>query len=227
MTYRIRDFMMALVIISLLFPLFIAVGAVLLLTGEGELFYKQQRVGKDRKIFNIYKFSTMLKDSPNMGAGTLTMRDDPRVLPFGKILRKTKINELPQLLNIIIGNMSLVGPRPLVPSGDSLYSEKDARVIRSVVPGLTGLGSLMLRDEEKYYGHRDDAEALYTDVIAPYKANLEVWYVLNKTFLLDAKIIFATALSLFFPRLEMDRFFPLAPQPPENLRNEIKGSADE
>lgn len=227
MTYRIRDFMMALVIISLLFPLFLAVGAVLLLTGEGELFYKQQRVGKDRKIFNIYKFSTMLKDSPNMGAGTLTMRDDPRVLPFGKILRKTKINELPQLLNIIIGNMSLVGPRPLVPSGDSLYSEKDARVIRSVVPGLTGLGSLMLRDEEKYYGHRDDAEVLYTDVIAPYKANLEVWYVLNKTFLLDAKIIFATALSLFFPRLEMDRFFPLAPQPPEDLRIETKGSADE
>lgn len=227
MAYRVRDLILTLVIVSLLLPLFAFVGAVLLLTGEGEILYRQQRVGKDRKLFNIYKFSTMLKDSPNMGAGTLTMRNDPRVLPFGKILRKTKINELPQLLNIIIGNMSLVGPRPLVPSGDSLYSDEDARVIRSVVPGLTGLGSLMLRDEEKYYGHRDDAEVLYANVIAPYKANLEVWYVLNKTFVLDAKIIFATGLSLFFPRHEMERFFPLAPQPPEELRSEVKGNAGE
>ena len=85
----------------------------------------------------------------------------------------------------------------------------------------------MLRDEEKYYGYRDDAIAVYADVIAPYKASLELWYVRNKTFLLDTKIIFTTALSLFFPRLEMGRFFPLAPQPPEDLKNEIEYNADQ
>ena len=227
MIYRIRDVVVALVAISILSPLFAFVGIALLLTGEGEVFYKQPRVGKDRKVFKIYKFATMLKDSPNMGAGTLTMRNDPRVLPFGKILRKTKVNELPQLLNILFGNMSLVGPRPLVPSGDSLYSEEEARVIRSVVPGLTGLGSLMLRDEEKYYGYREDAVAFYEDVIAPYKASLELWYVRNKTFLLDTKIIFATALSIFFPRFEMGYFFPLAPEFPEGLQNEVEYNADQ
>ena len=227
MIYRIRDVVVALVAISILSPLFVFVGIALLLTGEGEVFYKQPRVGKDREVFKIYKFATMLKDSPNMGAGTLTMRNDPRVLPFGKILRKTKVNELPQLLNILFGNMSLVGPRPLVPSGDSLYSEEEARVIRSVTPGLTGLGSLMLRDEEKYYGYREDAAAVYADVIAPYKASLELWYVRNKTFLLDTKIIFATALSIFSPRLEMGRFFPLAPELPEGLQIEVEYHADQ
>lgn len=227
MIYRIRDVVVALVAISILSPLFTFVGIVLLLTGEGEVFYKQPRVGKDRQVFKIFKFATMLKDSPNMGAGTLTMRNDPRVLPFGKILRKTKVNELPQILNILVGNMSLVGPRPLVPSGDSLYSEEEARIIRSVTPGLTGLGSLMLRDEEKYYGYREDAAAVYADVIAPYKASLELWYVRNKTFLLDTKIIFATALSIFFPRLEMDRFFPLVPGFPEGLKNEAEYNADQ
>lgn len=226
MVYRIRDVLVALVAISILSPLFTFVGIVLLLTGEGEVFYKQPRVGKDRQVFKICKFATMLKDSPNMGAGTLTMRNDPRVLPFGKLLRKTKVNELPQLLNILVGEMSLVGPRPLVPSGDSLYSEEESRIIRSVTPGLTGLGSLMLRDEEKYYGYREDAAAVYADVIAPYKASLELWYVRNKTFLLDIKIILATALSIFFPRLEMDRFFPLAPRLPEGLKNEAEYNAE-
>lgn len=227
MIYRIRDVVVALVAISILSPLFTFVGIVLLLTGEGEVFYKQPRVGRDRQVFKIFKFATMLKDSANMGAGTLTMRNDSRVLPFGKILRKTKVNELPQLLNILVGNMSLVGPRPLVPSGDSLYSEEEARIIRSVTPGLTGLGSLMLRDEEKYYGYRQDAAAVYADVIAPYKASLELWYVRNKTFLLDTKIIFLTALGIFFPRLEMDRFFPLAPALPEGLKNEAEYNADQ
>lgn len=227
MIYRIRDVVVAMVAISILSPLFIFVGIVLLLTGEGEVFYKQPRVGKNRQVFKIFKFATMLKDSPNMGAGTLTMRNDPRVLPFGKLLRKTKVNELPQLLNILVGNMSLVGPRPLVPSGDSLYSEEEARIIRSVTPGLTGLGSLMLRDEEKYYAYREDAAAVYADVIAPYKASLELWYVRNKTFLLDTKIIFATALTIFFPRLAMDRFFPLAPGFPEGLKNEAEYNADQ
>ena len=95
----------------------VPVAIVLRLTGEGEVFFLQERVGKDGKPFKLYKFATMLKNSPNMGTGTVTLKHDPRVLPVGRFLRKTKINELPQLLNILIGDMSVVGPRPQANSG--------------------------------------------------------------------------------------------------------------
>ena len=100
---------LALIVLS---PLLVPVVIILKFTGEGEVFYLQDRVGKDGKIFKLMKFATMLKDSPNMGTGTVTVKDDPRVLPFGKFLRKTKINELPQLLNILKGDISIIGWRP-------------------------------------------------------------------------------------------------------------------
>ena len=93
-------------------PLLLAIIVVLRMTGEGEVFFRQQRVGIGGKHFKLYKFATMLKDSPNMGTGTVTLTNDPRILPFGFVLRKTKINELPQLINVLKGDMSIVGPRP-------------------------------------------------------------------------------------------------------------------
>ena len=96
---------------------------------------------------------------------------------------KRKINELPQLLNILFGHMSIVGPRPLVPSGEANYTPSQAIIIRSVRPGVTGIGSLMLRDEESFYAHRSDAQDFYRNEISPYKASLEIWYVENQSFL--------------------------------------------
>ena len=103
--------------LALLFlsPLLVPIFIILKFSGEGEVFFLQERIGKGGDVFKLFKFATMLKDSPNIGTGTVTMKGDPRVLPVGKFLRKTKINELPQLLNIFFGDMSVIGPRPLTP----------------------------------------------------------------------------------------------------------------
>lgn len=196
---RVLDLICSGIAIVLLSPILLVVIIVLRLTGEGEIFYRQRRVGLGQVEFNILKFATMVKNSPNIGAGTITLQNDPRVLPVGRVLRKTKINELPQLFNILRGDMGLVGPRPLVPDGDANYAEDAARIIRSVRPGLTGLGSIMLRDEEAYYSHRDDAADFYRQVISPYKESLEVWYVNNRNIVMDVKLIFLTAACVLFP----------------------------
>ncbi|MDB2582760.1 sugar transferase [Gammaproteobacteria bacterium] len=209
---RFLDIFISGIALILLLPLLTPLIIVLRFTGEGEVFFKQVRVGFKGKKFEIYKFATMLKDSPNIGARTLTMQNDPRVLPIGKFLRKTKINELPQLLNIFIGNMSIVGPRPLVPDGEINYTSKQSKIIRSVTPGVTGIGSLVLRDEESFYAHREDAKDFYINVISPYKASLEIWYIENKSFLLNLKIILATILAVIYPTWDAADFFRTAPK---------------
>ena len=145
---RLFDFVMALLALTVLSPLLIPVIIGLLLTGEHYVFYFQERIGKGGKPFDIWKFATMLKNSPNIGTGTVTTRNDPRVLPMGKFLRKTKINELPQLINILIGNMSIIGPRPLVKKTYDLYADDVKECISKVTPGLSGIGSVIFRDEE-------------------------------------------------------------------------------
>tara|TARA_B110000008_G_scaffold278981_1_gene324387 strand:- start:168 stop:641 length:474 start_codon:yes stop_codon:yes gene_type:complete len=154
-----------------------------------------------------------------MGAGLLTLANDPRVLPFGRVLRKTKLNELPQLLNILFGDMSLVGPRPLVLEGESHYGEKNSMIIRSVRPGVTGIGSLVLRDEEAFYAHRSDAHEFYKNIISPYKFTLEEWYIEHRTFFLDIKIILLTALAIVWPDFSPWSFFRDLPKIPEEMLN--------
>ena len=215
--FRLFDIIFSGVALAILLPLFLPLVAILRLTGEGEVFYRQSRVGFRGKKFNIYKFATMLKDSPNIGAGTLTMKNDPRVLPVGAFLRKTKINELPQLLNIFIGNMSFVGPRPLVPEGEKNYTEDQAELIRSVTPGVTGIGSLILRDEESYYAHRSDAKEFYIHVISPYKASLEIWYINNKSFILNMLILVSTGLAVIMPKWDVTRLFNNLPEMPKEM----------
>lgn len=214
---RFFDIFISGIALILLLPLLTPLIIVLRFTGEGEVFFKQVRVGFKGKKFEIYKFATMLKNSPNIGAGTLTMQNDPRVLPVGKFLRKTKINELPQLLNIFIGNMSIVGPRPLVPDGEINYTSTQSKIIRSVTPGVTGIGSLVLRDEESFYAHREDAQDFYINVISPYKASLEIWYIENKSFLLNLKIILATILAVIYPTWDAADFFHTAPKIPDKM----------
>ena len=214
---RIFDLAVSFFALLVLSPLLMPLTLILRITGEGEIFYMQPRVGLNGKLFNIFKFATMLKNSPNIGSGTLTMRNDARVLPIGVFLRKTKINELPQLLNILFGHMSIVGPRPLVSSGEANYTTSQAIIIRSVRPGVTGIGSLMLRDEESFYAHRSDAHDFYRNEISPYKASLEIWYVENQSFQLDIQIVVLTAAAILFPNLRVEKTFSSLPEMPISM----------
>jgi len=129
------------------------------------------------RLFGLFKFATMLRDSPSMGTGTITLHNDPRVLPVGRFLRKTKLNELPQLLNVLRGEMSIVGPRPQTPRCFSAFPPASQQCIRQVPPGLTGVGSLVFRDEEGLMREAVDPDRFYDAVIMPYKGKLEEWYV--------------------------------------------------
>ena len=207
---RSIDIFLSFFALVILAPVFIFVGIALRLTGEGKIFYRQNRVGLRGETFKLIKFATMLENSPNIGARTLTLKNDPRVLPLGRILRKTKINELPQILNVLIGDMAIVGPRPLVIEGELVYSPEVREKIRSVRPGLTGLGSLLLRDEEALYGERQDAHQFYVNSIQPFKAKIELWYIENHTLILDLKIIILTALVIVFPNFNVSNYLGIS-----------------
>lgn len=139
----------------------------------------------------------MLKNSPNIGTGTITTRNDPRVLPFGKVLRKTKLNELPQLINILIGNMSVIGPRPMVKKGFESYSDEVKQVLKKMKPGLSGIGSVIFRDEEYYISLANDPVKFASEVIHPHKGNLEIWYYKHRSLYVDFMIIFLTVWVIF------------------------------
>jgi len=200
---RLIDIIASLCTITILSPLLIPVMIGLKLTGEGHIFYFQERVGFKNKHFNIWKYATMLKDSPNMKGGIMTTKKDPRITPMGGFLRKTKINELPQVFNVFFGQMSLVGPRPVMPKSFDQYPEKVKKVIYNAKPGITGIGSIVFRDEEelitKVKDKGDDPWEYYKTVIYPYKGELEIWYQNNRSLLTDFKLIFLTAWVIVSP----------------------------
>ncbi len=200
---RIFDVLSSGIAILILSPLLIPVIIGLKLTGEGYVFYKQVRVGYKNKTFLIWKFATMLKDSANMPGGILTTNNDSRITPMGSFLRKTKINELPQLFNIFFGRMSVVGPRPVMKVSFEAYPNKVQKVIYNVKPGLTGIGSIIFRDEEKLItdikNNGGDIWEFYRCKIYPFKGELEIWYQKHKSFMLDMKLIFLTAWVIFVP----------------------------
>ena len=189
---RILDVVFSLMALIVLCPLLILIAFTLRVTGEGEIFFVQERIGSDERPFGLLKFATMLKNSPSIGTGTITVRNDPRVLPVGRILRKTKINELPQLLNVLIGDMSVIGPRPLTENHFAHYPPELRKIIGSVRPGLSGVGSIVFRDEERLLSDKEDPKDYYRVEIAPYKALLEVWFVENRGVWLYLKCIFLT-----------------------------------
>ncbi len=213
---RFFDVLLSFLAIFILSPILLPVAFILKFTGEGEIIYTQSRSGFGGKEFGLYKFATMLKNSPNIGAGEITLKSDPRVLPFGKFLRKTKINEIPQLFNILVGDMSVVGPRPMVMSTYLKYPSHARSQIDSVRPGLTGIGSIIFRDEEEYLSDRDDPLKFYENYIIPYKSDLEIWFIKNNSFWLYVKIIFITAWVVFFPNSKIHKkVFNDLPQMPE------------
>lgn len=212
---RLIDIVLSGVAIIVLSPLLIPIMVALKCTGEHYVFYGQTRIGKNNNYFKIWKFATMLLNSPNMAGGLHTTRGDPRILPLGGFLRKTKINELPQLFNIFLGDMSIVGPRPLVDKTFAPYPEEVKKRIYSVRPGLTGIGSVVFRDEERIISESKlPPEECYAKVIAPYKGALELWYLEHFGFWTDVKLIFLTAWVIFVPESKLiEKLFKDLPKP--------------
>lgn len=207
---------LALLVLS---PLLVPIILILKCSGEGEVFFMQDRIGRDGKVFKLFKFATMLKDSPNIGTGTVTMKEDPRVLPVGKLLRKTKINELPQLLNIFLGDMSVIGPRPLTLQTYSSYSLSTQEAIKQVRPGLSGIGSIIFRGEEDIMHGAAASIDYYDKVIAPYKGSLEEWFVINRGLYIYFLAIFITVFAVLIPTTNIAwKVFRTLPEPPEELK---------
>lgn len=209
---RIGDILVSSFFLLLLSPLFILIMILLKSSGEGHVFYLQDRVGYKNRRFKIWKFATMLANSPNIGTGDVTIKNDPRLLPMGKFLRKTKLNEVPQLINLFKGDMSLVGPRPLMPKGFERYSPYVQSRIYNVKPGITGIGSIIFRDEESIVSKSLDYEATYQR-INNFKGDIELWYQRHRCTATDAKILFLTGWAIAFPQSKLVyEVFPTLPR---------------
>lgn len=220
---RFLDILFSSLALLVLSPILMPVILILKLSGEGEIFFLQERIGKGGHVFKLFKFATMLKDSPNIGTGTVTMKDDPRVLPVGKFLRKTKINELPQLLNILLGDMSVIGPRPLTAQTFGSYSAHVQEIIKTVRPGLSGVGSVIFRGEEEIMHGATASVDFYDTIIAPYKGSLEEWYVSKKSIYIYFLAIFVTVWTVIFPSTKIAwRVFRDLPEPPAELKQALK-----
>jgi lipopolysaccharide/colanic/teichoic acid biosynthesis glycosyltransferase len=194
LTKRIFDFISSLVVVILFFPFFIIIAIWILLDSPGGIFYKQIRVGKDGKEFTLLKFRSMTVGADKQGL--ITVGNDSRVTRSGRFIRKTKIDEFPQLINILKGDMSVVGPRPEVPKYVALYTEDQKKVL-SVRPGLTDLASLKYFDEQKLLGESDDPEKTYRNEIMPKKLELNLQYLAQQSLFLDFKLIFSTIFRIF------------------------------
>jgi len=220
---RLFDLTVSFPTLVVLIPFVAPLVLLLSLTGEGKIFFRQERIGKGKKRFNLLKFATMLENSPNLPGGDITSGNDPRVLPVGKFLRKTKINELPQLLNIFLGDISIVGPRPLTPRNFDYYDSETQDAISKIKPGLTGVGSIVFRDEESIIRNSSKSpEACYKEDITPYKGELEKWFYKNQSLYLYFSLIFLTGWVVFFPKSRIVwNVFSSLPAPPEKIKKQF------
>ena len=203
---RLFDILCSLASMILLSPLIIPIVLILRFTGEGKVLYRQARIGLKNRKFGICKFVTMLENSPNMGTRSITLPNDPRVLPIGRFLRKTKINELPQILNVLLGDMSIVGPRPLVQETFDAYTLEVQSQIYESKPGITGIGSSRFRDEESLFRNtKMEPAEFYAMRISPIKGGLELWYKNHRSLWVDFLIVFLTAWVIPFPKSKLPR----------------------
>ncbi|PKP28664.1 MAG: lipid carrier--UDP-N-acetylgalactosaminyltransferase [Bacteroidetes bacterium HGW-Bacteroidetes-19] len=210
---RSSDIVFSFIAILFLTPIWFPIIIILLLTGEHLVFYFQKRIGRGGEPFGVWKFVTMVTNSVNIGTGSVTTVNDPRVLPVGKFLRKSKLNELPQLINILIGNMSFIGPRPLLKCDFDAYSTEAQKKVIQSKPGLSGIGSIVFRDEEVVVSKAKEPIPFFMNVIQPFKGELEIWYFYNRSISVDFKIIILTILGLFFPKSELVyKIFPTLPK---------------
>jgi lipopolysaccharide/colanic/teichoic acid biosynthesis glycosyltransferase len=220
---RILDVIFSLLALLLLSPILLITSLILRFTGEGEIFYRQVRVGLNEQKFELIKFATMQKNSPQIGAGTITVENDPRVLPFGRYLRKSKVNELPQLVNVLVGDMSLIGPRPLTEGHYYFYSASVRNGIKSVKPGLSGVGSIIFRDEERLIGQQKHHHCYYKTFIAPHKGELELWFARNQSVKLYFLCILLTLFVVFLPSRRIgQRLLKGTPVPEGKLKIDLQ-----
>jgi lipopolysaccharide/colanic/teichoic acid biosynthesis glycosyltransferase len=197
MTKRLFDIIFSFFGLILVFPLLLLFAVLIKLDSKGPVFYRGERVGKDNKIFRIFKFRSMVVDAEKLG-GPSTSADDPRLTKLGKFLRKHQLDELPQLINVLKGEMSFVGPRPEVPPEVETYPEDIKKIILSVKPGMTDLATLEDIHEEEILRGAADPHQAYRELIKPKKLKLAAEYVKKRNFWLDIKIILKTLKSAFF-----------------------------
>lgn len=192
---RIFDIVMSIVGILLLFPIMIVVSILIKITSRGPILFKQRRLTKDMKEFTIYKFRSMRTDFDKDGKGIQVKGSSNAITPIGKVIRKTKLDELPQLFNILVGDMSFIGPRPELPRRLKYYSEEDKEMFK-VRSGISSPASIVFSDEEYLMNQVRDPEKFYIEQIMPYKIELNRYYVKNRSFWGDIYLIIATFLKI-------------------------------
>ena len=191
---RLFDITAAALGLALVSPALILIGIVLKLSSPGPVLYRGTRVGLGGELFSMLKFRTMVVNAESLG-GSATAADDPRLTPFGKFLRRYKLDEFPQLVNVLVGNMSLVGPRPEVPKYVNLYSPEE-KAILTVRPGITDWASIWNSNEAAVLEGSREPEKTYEELIRPTKLTLQLLYVRNHSLPIDLKILLYTALKL-------------------------------
>ena len=196
MIKRLFDIFFSLLGLMLVSPLFLAITILIKRESPGPAFYRGQRVGKNGKIFRIFKFRSMVLDAEKLG-GPSTSADDPRLLKIGKFFKKHNLDELPQLINILKGEMCFVGPRPEVKMYVDMMTDEERKTILSVRPGMTDLASLWDFHEGEILKGSSDPEKTYQEKIRPTKIKFQLDYVKNRSFLLDLKIILKTIFKIF------------------------------
>lgn len=197
---RCTDILVSVIALLALAPLLVVAVIILRVTGEGEVIFRQKRIGKNEATFDLIKFATMRKDSPSTGTGEITLFNDERVLPIGKFLRKSKINELPQLINVLMGDMSLIGYRPQTQKYWDCFTQSQQETLARYRPGLSGMSSILLRDEETYLANFSDPIAADETLLMPFKGRVESWCAENMSYQIYVKLLMLTFIKVLFPK---------------------------
>jgi lipopolysaccharide/colanic/teichoic acid biosynthesis glycosyltransferase len=192
---RLIDVAVSCLAVLLLSPLLLLVALLVKCTSPGPVFYSQERVGKGAKVFRILKFRSMIAGADAKGP-SITSSGDTRVTPFGALLRKFKIDEFPQLWNVLKGEMSIVGPRPELPEYVANYSQVQRRVL-AVRPGITDIASIQYRHEEEILGRNNNPQEYYRSVVLPHKLELNLMYIRKMSFATDTRLVLETVKSIF------------------------------
>ncbi|HOP99638.1 MAG TPA: sugar transferase [Acetivibrio clariflavus] len=193
---RLLDIVISFLSLVILFPLFVVIAALVMVTSPGGVFFRGVRVGQYGKPFRIYKFRSMVKDAEGNGKWNVGNNDE-RITPIGKFLRITKIDELPQLINVLKGDMSLVGPRPELQIYVDMYTEEEKKIL-DLKPGITDWASLANFDQYRIFTRAKDPDEAYLKYIRPLKLKLQLYYRYNNSMLIDLKIILWTIYKVIF-----------------------------
>jgi lipopolysaccharide/colanic/teichoic acid biosynthesis glycosyltransferase len=193
---RAFDFLVALIALVVVSPVLLVLAIIIKLTSEGPVFYRGVRIGLDGKPFHIFKFRTMVINAEKLG-GSATAEDDPRITAIGRFIRRNKLDEFPQFINVLVGDMSLVGARPEVKKYVDMYSQEE-KAILELRPGITDWASIWNSNEAAVLEGSSDPEKTYEELIRPTKLALQLFYTRNHSLWVDVKILFHTAAKLVF-----------------------------